>query len=176
MHFPRCFGALGRGMPFFFLSLSFLLLLHGLRAPPPPQPLASPGRRHPAPGTFRCLCCPLKVLAPAPSPSTALGAPGLLLLEAFALKVISRIKPTHAFVCLVFGVFWRRESSAGRRGLRVSFRPVSQKNPKASPAQASSHREVSCLPFAGGVYFILVFRMEGASGLSWRSGGVVLRE
>lgn len=136
MHLGLC----GRwGGVLLFSLLSFLLLLHGLCASIPltPWSLTSPFpvQRHHFGGILVPLLS-LKVPAPASQPhgptdpprlcehqGAAQSPPGSELLisvrplpwEAFALKVISINKPTHALFVSCLGFLWRWESSAGRR-------------------------------------------------------------
>lgn len=148
------FQGSGQGDALFFPLLEFPAAATWPVSTPPLQPLASSGDIL---GTFRCLCCPLKVLAPAPKPSTALGAPGLLLPEAFALKVISRIKAMHAFVCLVFGVFLATGELGRKERAPCQLPPCIPEEFQSLSSTASSRQEVSHLPFAGGVVSFLVF-------------------
>lgn len=87
-------------------------------------------------GTFRCLCCPLKVLAPPPEPPHSSGGHrGCSCIKGDFLS-----NQDNARVCLsrVWGFFFGELS----RKERAPRQLPSQKNPRASPAAT---REVSLL-------------------------------
>lgn len=182
MHFAS--GARGGGgCPFFLVEFPAAatrpVCTHSPAAAPH-QPLS----RAKAPfcgggGAFRCLCSPSRCrhqpsncMAPLThhGPASTREPCSELLIsvhplprEAFALKAISINKPTYALFVLCLGFVWRWESSAGRRpssGLLASCLPRPTANlGEGSCPKLLQHKQaatkVSCIRFAGWVYFIL---------------------